>query len=404
MSAPAGWQKGSFRGVPFVTREHEASGGRRLVSHEFPQADLPVLEDLGKRAKLFVLDCYVLGADHIDQANRLADALEAAGAGTLIHPWMGSMQVGVDRYSRRDSVGEGRLSVFSIDFLESGLPAVPPPASDTAAIATAEVEAQAATGRFGGGFSVAGATAFVENAAERLAQGAALVAQVQAGLSGGVGGPLRAFQGAFDALGVVGIARDALGLGQSLTGMVQILGTLGVGPRGFEPLLDWGDTLPPVNGATPARAQERANQAAIVQLVGIAAASEIVRAIAGTGFASYDEAVALRDRFADRFDGLALRQADLGDDAGAAAFDTLRRVMVRDVTQRGGSLARLQRYSPVATEPALVIANRLYGAQDVELRAADIVARNGVRHPGFVPGGRAIEVLTPAGLVEGLGA
>ncbi|PKP89103.1 MAG: hypothetical protein CVT77_18750 [Alphaproteobacteria bacterium HGW-Alphaproteobacteria-16] len=84
MSAPAGWQKGSFRGVPFVTREHEASGGRRLVSHEFPQADLPVLEDLGKRAKLFVLDCYVLGADHIDQANRLADALEAAGAGTLI--------------------------------------------------------------------------------------------------------------------------------------------------------------------------------------------------------------------------------------------------------------------------------------------------------------------------------
>jgi len=41
--------------------------------------------------------------------------------------------------------------------------------------------------------------------------------------------------------------------------------------------------------------------------------------------------------------------------------------------------------------PAIVLAYRLYG--DAE-RADEIVARNRVRHPGFVPGGQPLEVLS----------
>jgi prophage DNA circulation protein len=47
------------------------------------------------------------------------------------------------------------------------------------------------------------------------------------------------------------------------------------------------------------------------------------------------------------------------------------------------------------TQPALVLAQRLYGdPASVEARAAEIVARNKVRHPGFVPGGVALQVLS----------
>jgi prophage DNA circulation protein len=48
---------------------------------------------------------------------------------------------------------------------------------------------------------------------------------------------------------------------------------------------------------------------------------------------------------------------------------------------------------PQATQPALVLAYSLY--EDAS-RDADIIARNNVRHPGFVPGGRTLEVLADA--------
>jgi prophage DNA circulation protein len=44
-----------------------------------------------------------------------------------------------------------------------------------------------------------------------------------------------------------------------------------------------------------------------------------------------------------------------------------------------------------ATLPALVVAHRVYGDAT---RADEIVSRNRVRHPGFVPGGIALEVAT----------
>ena len=150
-------------------------------------------------------------------------------------------------------------------------------------------------------------------------------------------------------------------------------------------------------GDTPARNQQRDNQAAYVQLVNAVAAAELVRAIAAADFASYDEAAGARDAAADALDTLATRQADAGDDDGAAIYDALRLALVRYVTARGGSLARLQAFTPARTEPALVIAFRLYGdAVSVADQADEICTRNAIAHPGFVPGGIALQVLTPA--------
>ncbi|MEC7933189.1 MAG: DNA circularization N-terminal domain-containing protein, partial [Pseudomonadota bacterium] len=109
MSAPAGWQKGSFRGAAFRTEEQEVTGGRRGVAHEFPQAEKPVWEDLGRSARRYRIDCHITGTDYPAGADALADALDQPGAGTLIHPWLGAMQVAVpqDGWSRRDSTVDG---------------------------------------------------------------------------------------------------------------------------------------------------------------------------------------------------------------------------------------------------------------------------------------------------------
>ena len=66
-----------------------------------------------------------------------------------------------------------------------------------------------------------------------------------------------------------------------------------------------------------------------------------------------------------------------------------------ETAARGGTLARLQTHVPAVTMPALVIAQRLYGdPARMEARAAEIAARNKVPHPGFVPGGAALQVLS----------
>lgn len=399
MSAPAGWQKGSFRGAAFVTEDHDESGGRRQVSHEFPQSDNPVLEDLGKKASVFTLNCHIVGAAYPAGAGALRLALLKPGAGTLIHPWYGSMQVGVESFSRRDSAGsDGGMAVFAITFFESGLPAVPQPAADTRAIAkdTANRSAEAAKAQFGGKFSVAHATAFVEEAATKLVSGAAIATSVRVALMGGVGPTLRLVQANLGALGAGALVRDVVGLGTATVNLIQSVSAIGnplsrIGA--FTALLGFGEDLAPIVGDTPARDQQRSNQVAFVQLVNLAAAAELVRAIADADFASYPDATAARDRAAEALDRLALRQADIGDDDGAGAYDELRRVMIADVSARGGSLARLQAYLPPVTQPALVIAYRLYGnAAGVADDADEICARNRVGHPGFVPGGRPLQV------------
>jgi prophage DNA circulation protein len=403
MSAPAGWQKGSFRGAPFVTRDHEKSGGRRLAVHELPQVDLPVLEDLGRKARRFSLNCHIIGDNYPAGADALDDALDAAGVGTLIHPWKGSMQVGVDDFSRSDSTADGGMAVFTISFVESGLPAVARAAADTASASktVASDAAAAAPASFAERFDVTHMAGFVEDEAGKLVNAAAIATSIRAGLLGGVGPALSAFNGALGTLGLGSpILRDALSLGSATVGLVQILSSIGGSPAAlfgaFGSLMLFGNDVPPVPGATPARTRQRDNQAAFIQLVNLAAATELVGTVADMSFGSYQDAVALRDGAADQLEALALRQADIGDDAGADAYDALRRALVRDVTARGATLARLQDYRPAATEPALVIAWRLYGdVSAVERQAGDIVGRNHVRHPGFVPGGQLLQVVTP---------
>jgi prophage DNA circulation protein len=184
---------------------------------------------------------------------------------------------------------------------------------------------------------------------------------------------------------------------------VQVIGSSTFGrAQAFRDLMDWGSDLEPVIGDTPARQLQRDNQAAIVQLVNLTASAELVRCLAGMTFVSYEDAVAARDDAADRLDALALRQADAGDDDGAEQYDALRRAMTADLTARGGTLARLRAYTPATTEPALVIAQRLYGEPATLIeRAEEIIARNKVAHPGFVTGGVPLQVLSAEGNANG---
>ena len=79
--------KGSFRGVPFLIEDEQGmDGGRRLVRYEYPLRDDGMTEDLGLRLRNYHISCLVIGDDHVKQAEKLIEALEKPGTGTLKHP------------------------------------------------------------------------------------------------------------------------------------------------------------------------------------------------------------------------------------------------------------------------------------------------------------------------------
>ncbi|KJS76766.1 MAG: hypothetical protein JL55_17690 [Pseudomonas sp. BICA1-14] len=152
---------------------------------------------------------------------------------------------------------------------------------------------------------------------------------------------------------------------------------------------------------TPARAQQATNQAAIYTLIERAAVAEAARlatgrpldtagsTLPGLTYNNREEAVDTRDVLVAELD----RQQLQASPERYRALAGLTTALVTDLNRRSASLAPLTRFTPGATMPALVIAHRLYGDAS---RAGEIVARNRVAHPGFVPGGQALEVLKDA--------
>ncbi|MFZ5746354.1 MAG: DNA circularization protein [Pseudomonadota bacterium] len=402
MSWQDAYRRGSFRGVEFRTSDSELAGGRRVAQHEFPLRDTPYNEDLGRRAGRFAIECWVAGADYFTARDRLIAALNGSGSGVLVHPYHGTLSVVCTDWTCRESTEEGGIARFSIEFREAGDRA-PAPAKDTANLAkSAAKDARvAAPVQFADRFSVQGATAFVEENAAKVIDGAAAAIAIAGGLHGGFGPALAAFQARVGILpaNLEQMLRAPLALGAAIVGAVQAVSALARTPQtaigALIGLLQFGADLPPVIGATPARDRERSNQDAVSDLVALAAAAELADVIAGTDFGSYQDAVAVRDQITERIDDRVVVAADRDDDEMADAFARLGDVIIADVTARGGSLSRVYAYTPAQCEPSLVIAHRLYGAVGTVAGADEIVRRNAIARPMFVPVA-PIEVLEAA--------
>ncbi|WP_066667337.1 MULTISPECIES: DNA circularization protein [unclassified Sphingomonas] len=402
------YRPGSFRGVPFRTQAAERQGGRRGVTHEFPGRDTPWTEDLGRRARRYTLDCFVAGDDYFGARDALEAALEAPGPGTLIHPYVGTLTVNIEDYSVRESTDEGGVAFFTLSVVESGAPIATDAGVDTGdvAIARADAVTAAAPAAFASRFDVTGVASFVEDAATDLVRRTAAIAAIAGGLQGGIGPALRAFESGLSVLpeGATALVRSPLMLAQAVTGLIQSIGALGGTPAariaGLTTLVGFGDTVPATIGATTARNRQRDNAVAYVDLVTTVAAAELVRAITIAPLTSYSQAAQLRDSAAELIERQLVCAADAGRDEVAERYAQLIEVMVADVTARGGTLARVYGFVPPRTTPALVIAARLYGPRASVDRAADLISRNRVRHPGFVAGGRSIEVTS----IEAAGA
>lgn len=386
---------GSFRGVPFYVESSELTTGRRNVKHVYPFKKEPVFtEDMGREGRRFMVDVFVFGPDYLIARDRLLTALEAAGTGELVHPYYGTRRVSVGEDVRvRESGARGGTATLSIEFTETpAAPAQPSAVQDargalvaSGAAATAAVGAEFTAKYSPGVFlaSIAGAVGSASRAIDGVLNVVTMEQQAVARLKAtirDVSASAAALANAPDLLLASQIdLLDGLAGGLSSAAAVNPALTL-LGLYHFSP-------GPRPVATTANRLQERTNFDAAQRLTQRLVVIKAALVAVDQTFASYDDAVSTRVAITNLLD----EQADVVADDVFPALMQLRADLVKAVPGDTRELARQVSHTPLATVPSLVLAYRLYG--DLT-READVVARNRIRNPMFVTGGRALEVLS----------
>jgi len=388
-------QKGSFRGVAFRVKSQNTEGGRRVARHEYPGRDEPWPEDLGRKGRVHNIEMYIIGADYMAGRDAMLDALEKQGSAELTHPWLGALTVQVETYRLRESTREGGMATFSATFIEAGQRIFPSSSADTSSNVTRHSDAArlAVQQSFASTFSTAGQPGWVGSEAQSVLGQAAdeinAVLQSVPGIPAEISTALADVSNLKSAIST--LILTPLMLAGRIDGVISSISNIFTDPfaalLAYRGLALFGAGMPPVAATTPARIQQAANQDATVALVQQLALIAEANVSATYTPAASSDATSLRDDIADRLDSAATATAD---DASYLALTDLRSAVVSDITTRAITLPRVSHVTPTATRPALALAYQIYG--DAR-RDSAIIDRNHVRHPGFVPGGQALEVL-----------
>lgn len=382
----------SFRGIPFNVEDTDFGAGRRTQVHEYPQRDKPYTEDMGRATRDLSFSAFLVGADYVEQANKLLGALEQQGPGTLVHPWFGSMQVAlVDkaRVSFDSSLGRARVHM---QFVEAGELAFPLATSSTGAAtrAAADKLSKASIDSFAAKFGIKGFQDWVSAAANgQLLDKLGIISTSE------INKVLNFSNGLAKTFSTLaGLISNPRSLGTKLMGMFGLSGLT-------TSLIAWKNVVksfsrigkspalkdkPASIVFTPSRKQAQANasalnaitrQALLVQAVG---ASSLVGTDADSeaSTTSYADMLEVRDTVLSAIDEEML----VADDTVYVALQEARAAVWTDMTTRARDSSRIKHITPKDIQPALVLAYDQYGDA---ARDAEIITRNNIRHPGFVP-------------------
>ncbi|WP_312993396.1 DNA circularization protein [Achromobacter animicus] len=424
-----GWkeekQKASFRGVPFLVDADSSRRGRRTVLHEYPKRDVPMVEDMGLATRNYKMAAWVAGPDCFAQRDSLLKVLEEPGAGELVHPWFGRVEVVCTSVEVSHSEIEGGVVRFDLEFIKGAATAFPVGTANSAVradLAASGVQTSALS-RFS---SVTNALDLAK-AQSKVVLGA--LTEVR-GFLDQTTSPLRsAFQTVQQVYSDIVTAPDKFaamlfslvnevprefgGFGNFAKGggLISLPGILGKSDAARS-LGSVGRSNEPVTAALVGGIVDLTRDALIVDAVRdvsvLPSGSPPRRpsAMVAVGTAK-QEAVQ-----ADSSNGLELAASLLGDQARdlpvvddvRVARDELKEAIwsaalvappvhyeaLATARQAAGSHLdavglrglRLKSYSPVAVMPGLVLAYREYADAT---RAGEIVTRNRIQHPGFLP-------------------
>jgi len=371
---------------------HDSTGSRRVVVHEFPGRDTPLVQDLGRGTEGTTLRAYIVGTDYDLERDRLLEALGERGPGELVNPNLGTLHVQVTAYQLEERTNEGGLAIFTIGFVEAG---------DGTAILTSRAGAlQAADDAAEGALDAAEGDygPLTVGQPDQVLEG--LIGTVEgfsATLSGfSVAGPLRAvarYRRLASRLADAVLAVLAVPAEQAKL-VRQAVTELDAAVNSREALLELHlaalQQRPSLRGGAGAFARLRdRNAQAASDLFRTMHVAESVSAAIRVAWPSRQDAERARSRILAEIDTLQLTVAD----GAYRALSALAAQLSAALPGPEADLPELVSLDVEVPVPALVLAHRLYGTR---AQADPLLARNRARipHPGLIATGTRLEVFS----------
>ena len=434
-------RKASFRGIAFFVDAHSADFGRRTVQHEYPLRDVPYSEDLGRKQQGFSVEAYVIGDDYFRKRDALISACEKGGRGKLIHPYFGKKFVVVTDCKVSENVREGRMARFSITFLEAGERKFPAAKKDF--ISKLKAAAENLNNKIQSFFEKVYAIAQMpQDVLDNVKSVVTTFSNTLQGIEGNITGIFAEY--IFTAKEISSTAASLImtpvDLAKEIIDIVKKIPDIFTDSKStlqaFDPLLNFGGenfggrsvagfsesnlmrppTIPNTVlalGVTPTRTQEAINIHALANLIKQVAIAEAVKTALEINYSTYEDAIAQRDKLLEAIDDQ-INQAGLNaqietmlsgastdafynkvyqtleDDDVYQALQDVRKSLIEAIPTPDTDLPSLVPYENQQTQPSLVLTYSLYEALSKE---EDLIQRNHVAHPGFVPGGVILEVI-----------
>jgi len=389
----------SYGGIGFWVERDTVEGGRRVVVHEFPHRDGSFNEDLGDGPRHFRVTAYVEGDDADAQALALVGALSQEGPATLVLPDIGPVAARAQKpWTRTRERDRGGWVAFDLCFVRE---TDQPQATSPTYLAT--LAAEGAGGLAGlaaalvGRLALAGKPGYVAAAAGQGLQDA--VAALES-----VRGALPSAPAAASALyadlrnlyaqapaAVDNISGVAASFAPALFSAADALGAA-IDPVLSAPAFaEAREAFAPADGDSYAALGQpgltgadalAANAVALAQVARLALLSAHAQATLAAAFASRADAYAARARLMDAVD------AELAVAGNARNVDLIVALQALRGTICDWFAAVMLDLAPIVIVraprelPSLALAWSLY--QDIS-RARELVDRNAVRHPAFMP-------------------
>jgi prophage DNA circulation protein len=385
--------RASFRGASFWVEKDDETGARRIVIHQFPNRDDPFLEDLGEDKREFDVTAYVAS----DAADREAAALMAActqrGAGTLVLPTHGPIQVRCHSAKRdRDKDKHGKIA-FTLKFLREGASSALVSVLSLANLVFVAVDglATAASAFFSQAVVVTNQPDFVVAAAVTGVQdGASMLEAIRTDepIAAAVSSVQRdAIQAIFDAAPTAITRTDgvdvalapqvfaaARGLGDGMAAETAI--------RAFEVVIDVAVAAPAAVYGSPSWRTSDANKIEAYRLARLAAIAAYAEGIVRAKIADRPTGITLRANVAEHFDD-ELEALWAADNDLFLALQAARGAVIEYLSRVILDLAPVVTVEANLSMPSLFWAYRLY---EDPTRSTELVARNpAVQHPSFMP-------------------
>lgn len=404
----------SYKGFPFYFLSDEEEGGLGLVVHTFPNRDKPYIEDLGEEPRYYSGQAYVHGDNADAKAAAFIASLVSHGPGVLTLPIVGPVLVRAMPFKRKHDKDKLGFVAFDVKFVREGAatPLISIPLAANLAFAAADALAAVLAPALAAAFTLAGqAQHVVAAAADGVATAAAaldtlrLTNPVDATASAKARDAIAAIVAQAPTVisaetiqgtttnGAVPTTADVAALAASLVSTTRALADAMNPDAAAAAMLDLADAFvfaPAPVYLAPSEALAAVNTAVASQLARLAALTAWAEAVLRRSYASRPRGVEARAKVAERFE--AELEAATGSENGElfVAIQDLRGRVTDYLTRLIADLAPVVTVEARIIAPSLVWAWRLYADP---LRSDELVARNSVRHPSFMP--PTFEALAP---------